>query len=231
MALDSPLLPFLATVADLSPVAGGWDGPLALIDLDSAPVEAELILPPCPVIGFGDPAHPLARRLDCLVEAPVGIEGLARQVLARPHAAAVVVGLLRLLPALDPQAGLEAESLAYAVLQGSAEHRDWIAAQPAGTASGAPGRVRVERQGEDLHIVLDNPAAQNAIDRAMRDALCEAFGLAAADPSIARILLAGEGRAFSLGAALEELGTTTDPATRHAIRARTPPARLAARCA
>ncbi|HMO69570.1 MAG TPA: enoyl-CoA hydratase/isomerase family protein, partial [Novosphingobium sp.] len=104
-------------------------------------------------------------------------------------------------------------------------------AQPAGTASGAPGRVRVERQGEDLHIVLDNPAAQNAIDRAMRDALCEAFGLAAADPSIARILLAGEGRAFSLGAALEEFGTTTDPATAHAIRARTLPARLAARCA
>ena len=229
MAFDPDLRPWLATPADLSPHASLWDAPLALVDLDSAADEA-IALPPCPVIGFGDTGHPLAERLDCVVEPPVSLDGLARAVLARPHAAAVVVSLLRLLPALDVQAGLEAESLAYAVLQGSAEHRAWLAHQPARPAMPV-GHVRVDREGEVLHIVLDNPAAGNAIDRTMRDRLHEALSLAALDDSIARVVLAGGGRTFSLGAALEEFGTTTDPATAHAIRARTLPARMAARCA
>jgi enoyl-CoA hydratase len=230
MTIDPALRPYLATVADLSPQASLWGGPLALVDLDSAPGEAELTLPPCPVIGFGNQAHPLAPRLDCVVEPPVGLGGLVGQVLARPHAAAVVVGLLRLLPALDAQAGLEAESLAYAVLQGSAEHHDWIRAQPLRLA-GAPGHVRTERNEGVLRIILDSPQTGNAIDRAMRDALYEALSLATLDQTIGRIVLSGEGRAFSLGAALEEFGTTGDPATAHAIRARTLPARMAARCA
>lgn len=233
MLLDPDLRPWLATADDLSPRASLWDGPLALVDLDSAP-DGDIALPPCPVIGFGHAGHPLAARLDCVVEPPVSLGGLARHVLARPHAAAVVVGLLRLLPALDPLAGLEAESLAYAVLQGSDEHRAWRAAQAPRRPMPA-GCVRAERKsehgGEILRIVLDNPAAGNAIDRAMRDALHEALSLAVLDASIARIVLSGEGRTFSLGAALEEFGSTADPATAHAIRARTLPARMAARCA
>ena len=229
MAIHPDLRPWLATPADLSACADLWDGPLALVDLDSAADEA-IVLPPCPVIGFGDAGHPLAERLDCVVEPPVALEGLVRAVLARPHAATVVVGLLRLLPALDAQAGLEAESLAYAVLQGSDEHRAWLKAQPARPAI-PQGHVRAERDGDTLHIVLDNPVAGNAIDRTMRDALYEALSLAALDDSIARVALSGKGRTFSLGAALEEFGTTTDPATAHAIRARTLPAHMAARCA
>lgn len=229
MELDPALRPWLAKPVDLSARASLWDGPLALVDLDSAADEA-IALPPCPVIGFGDPRHPLAASMDCVVEPPVSLDGLARAVLARPHAAAVVVGLLRILPALDPQAGLEAESLAYAVLQGSEEHKDWLGEQPARPAM-PTGNVRVEREGEVLHLVLDSPAGGNAIDRTMRDALYEVLSLAALDDSIARVVLSGEGRTFSLGAALAEFGTTTDPATAHAIRARTLPARMAARCA
>ena len=38
-----------------------WDGPLAFVDLDDAVETPDAItLPPCPVIGLGDPAHPLA---------------------------------------------------------------------------------------------------------------------------------------------------------------------------
>ena len=229
MASDPDLRPWLATPADLSACASLWEGPLALVDLDSAGDEA-ITLPPCPVIGFGDAGHPLAERLDCVVEPPVSLEGLVRTVLARPHAAAVVVGLLRLLPALDAHAGLEAESLAYAVLQGSDEHRAWLKAQPTRPAS-PPGQVRAERHGEVLHIVLDCPVTGNAIDRPMRDALYEALWLAVLDDSLVRVILSGEGRTFSLGAALEEFGTTVDPATAHAIRARTLPAHMAARCA
>jgi enoyl-CoA hydratase/carnithine racemase len=62
----------------------------------------------------------------------------------------------------------------------------------------------------------------------MRDALGDAFQLAAIDPSIEQVILRAEGKAFSLGADLDEFGTTTDPATAHAIRGATLPARMAA---
>ena len=65
----------------------------------------------------------------------------------------------------------------------------------------------------------------------MRDELREAFGLAGFDRTIRRIVLRGEGKAFSLGADLSEFGTTTDPAQAHHIRSLTLPAREAVRCA
>ena len=199
--------------------------PLAFVDLAATDALPDrFALPPCPLIGLGDPAHPLAANLDAVIEAPVSAESLAKQVLAMPKAAEVIVGLLRILPELSPEAGLTAESLAYGLLQGSAEHRDWLAAlgqvQPA-----SPGAVRLERTGERLTITLDHPESGNAIDRAMRDQLQEAFLLAALDPDIRQVSLRGVGRTFSLGSQLGEFGTTSDPATAHAIRARTLPAR------
>jgi enoyl-CoA hydratase len=205
--------------------------PMAFVDLDSPGViPATIALPPYAVIGLGDPAHPLAARLDAVVEPPLTAEGLARQVIASPRAAAVTVQLLRLLPSLSVEDALAAESLAYAVLQGSAEHARWRASRE---GHGPPGRGRllVVREGARLVLTLDRPDAANAIDRPLRDALHEALDLAALDGEIAAIELRARGKAFSLGADLDEFGTTTDPATAHAIRARTLPARMAARCA
>jgi len=217
--------------ARLWPGEAIWDGPIALVDLDStAEPPRELTLPPCPVIGLGDAAHPLAGRLDAVIEPPVGIDALVAQVLTAPLAAAVVTQLLRFLPSLSPAEGLTAESMAYAVLQGSEEHRRWIGRQGKG-AIRTPGRVLIARDGDRLTITLDHPESGNAIDRDMRDQLAEAFSLAALDPELARVSLRGSGRTFSLGAELAEFGTTTDPATAHAIRARTLPARAALRCA
>ena len=208
-----------------------WDGPLAVIDLDAAgDARDPIALPPCPVLGIGDRHHPLAARLDAVAEPGFSAERLMRGVLRAPRAAAVTVQLLRLLPALSVEQGLDAESLAYGVLQGSAEHRAWRERRPAGPDSG-DGAVRLEREDDRLLVTLDKPATDNAIDRAMRDALHEAFALAALDRSIARISLRGAGRSFSLGAELSEFGTTTDPATAHAIRGLTLPARMAWRCA
>jgi hypothetical protein len=217
--------------ARLWPGEAAWDGPIAFVDLDAAREVSEVLaLPPCPVIGLGDPGHPLAAALDAMVAPPVGAELLARQVLVAPQAAAVVVQLLRLLPSLSVEQGLTAESLAYAVLQGSAEHLAWRAGQvPVGKRT--PGRVAAERDGTRLVLTLDHPESGNAIDRAMRDALYEAFSLAALDTEITAIELRANGKAFSLGAELSEFGTTTDPATAHAIRGSTLPARSAARCA
>jgi enoyl-CoA hydratase/carnithine racemase len=210
-----------------------WDGPLAFVDLDAG-VEAPelLVLPPCPVVGLGDPAHPLAASLDAVIAPPVGADALIAQVLAAPDAAAVAVQLLRLLPSLSLEEGLTAESMAYALLQGSAEHAEWIAGRRREFGGGrTPGRVAVARTGDRLVITLDHAEGGNAIDRNMRDGLHEAFSLAALDPDIARVSLRAVGRTFSLGAELAEFGTTADPATAHAIRFRTLPARPAVRCA
>lgn len=215
----------------LWPGEAAWQAPLAFVDLDAAvEVPDRLALPPCPLIGLGDPAHPLAGMLDAVIEPPVGAELLARQVQAAPRAAAVTVQLLRLLPSLPVEHGLTAESLAYAVLQGSAEHLAWRAANVA-TGARSPGRVSLEREGARLVVTLDHPESGNAIDRTMRDALHEAFSLAALDKEVMQISLRANGKTFSLGAELSEFGTTIDPATAHAIRETTLPARPAARCA
>ena len=210
-----------------------WDGALAFVDL-SGTLDApdDPVLPPCPVVGIGDPAHPFARHLDAVVEPPVNAAGLAAQVLATPRAAAVIVQLLRVLPGLPPDEGLTVESLAYGLLQGGEEHRQWIAAQRAAPpARRTPGEVVLDRRGERLTVSLDHPESGNAIDRHMRDQLYDAFTMAALDPEIRSISLRGAGRTFSLGAELGEFGTTTDPAAAHAIRMRTLPARALARCA
>jgi enoyl-CoA hydratase/carnithine racemase len=207
------------------------EAPLVFVDLAGAREACDgIALPSCPVIGLGDPAHPLAAALDAVVEPPVGAVPLARQVLAAPRAAAVIVQLLRLLPSLNADEGLAAESLAYAVLQGSEEHARWRKANP-WPARVDEGTVSIARDGTRLTIRLDHPASGNAIDRAMRDHLFDAFSLAALDREILQISLVANGKAFSLGAELGEFGTTGDPATAHAIRMRTLPARAAWRCA
>ncbi|MBW8783239.1 MAG: enoyl-CoA hydratase/isomerase family protein [Novosphingobium sp.] len=207
-----------------------YDGPLAFIDLDSAdPWFRDIALPACPVIGIGDRTHPLATKLDTVIEPPASAAAIERQVLAHPRAAAVAVELLRLLRGVPAEQGLVAESLAYGLLQGSAEHAAWLAQRPR-AAPRPDGRVEVRREGDVLTVTLAAPKADNAIDRPMRDVLREAFALAAADLEIRHIRLRGEGRCFSLGAELGEFGTTRDPATAHAIRRLTLPAPMLLRC-
>lgn len=210
-----------------------WDGPLAIVDLETVTeIPDRMVLPPCPLIGIGDPDHPLAAFLDAVAEPPASADAVAKQVLAMPKSAAVLVQLLRMLPSLSLEDGLTVESMAYAVLQGSEEHVDWIAsrehhAHPERT----PGEVMLAREGGRLIVTLDHPDSGNAIDRHMRDQLYDAFALAALDPEISQVSLRATGRTFSLGAELGEFGTTTDPATTHSIRCRTLPARMVALCA
>ncbi len=208
-------------------------GPLAFVDLDrSEPIDgSDLALPPFPVIGLGNPKNPMAELLDVVVEAPVPASAIATQVLACPNAAATIVQLLRLLPGLPLAAGLDVESMAYAMLQGSVEHRAWMAKRESEEQpEAAEGAVRFHRDGETLTILLDRLDAANAIDRSMRDGLFEAFTLASLDTGIRKVELRAAGKTFSLGADLAEFGTTTDPATAHAIRTRTLPARALLGC-
>lgn len=203
-----------------------------LVDLADWPADRPLApLPPVPVIAIGDRAHPQAGCADVIVEPPITLALLSGQIEASPRAAATLVQLLRAIEGLAADRALPLESFAFAMLQGSAEHAAWHADQPARVAE-PPGTLAVERTGATLALALDRPHARNAIDRAMRDALYEAFAMAALDETIERVTLSGIGRCFSIGAELAEFGTTRDPAEAHAIRALTLPARpLAGRSA
>lgn len=219
---------------DPAELLSGWAGewrPMGLVDLGSADGSLSAPdLPPFPVVGIGNPAHPLASVLDALVELPVTIEMLVSAIEARPRSAAVAVQLLRNLETLDVGAGLVHESMAYGLLQGGGEHADWLSGRSAAAGASMPeGRVHVRRAGDRLYIVLDRPQARNAIDRPMRDALREAFTLAALDPELQTVTLRGVGRAFCVGADLDEFGTTRDPLAAHMIRMRTLPALAIAR--
>jgi len=148
---------------------------------------------------------------------------LIRQISQAPHAAAVAVQLLRSLEGLSAQHALTLESFCYGLLQGSAEHAAWLGSR-ASKEQSPVGTLRVERRDSVLHLVLDRPLARNAIDRALRDQLYEAFSLAALDSELRAVTLRAVGPAFSVGGDLEEFGSTRDPATAHLIRSRTSPA-------
>jgi enoyl-CoA hydratase/carnithine racemase len=206
--------------------AGAWDSwqPLGFVDLSACPVGTQLrALPPFPLIGLGDPSHPLARVLDALVESPVSAEALIRHAQQAPHAAAVTVQLLRSLAGLPPERALELESMCYGLLQGSAEHQQWLVSRRL-VSSSAEGNLQIERCGPVLKMAIDRPQARNAINRRLRDQLLEGFAIATHDKEIRSILLRAVGPAFSLGGDLGEFGTTRDPAVAHLIRSRTLPA-------
>jgi len=209
--------------------AESWQ-PLGWVDLNTWPAEARLgILPPFPVIGVGDPAHPLAGALDAVVEEPVCVSALVRQATRTPHAAAIAIQLLRTLEAMACEPALCLESCTYGLLQGSAEHGTWLASRPRAAHPSPDGRLRVERGDSDLQITIDRPLARNAINQTLRDQLVEAFSLAELDREIQSIKLRAVGPAFSTGGDLEEFGTTRDPATAHLIRSRSLPARIISR--
>ena len=205
-----------------------WSEPMpaALVRLDAgAPDALPAPLPAFPVIGLGPRDHPLAVALDLVVDEPGDAALVLRNCARNPDAAAVLVQLLRTIERLDDRSALVAESMAYGLLQGGPEHRDWLAGHAAIPAlPTGPGRLEVERSDNRLRLRLDRPAAHNAIDRPLRDALREAFELAALDPDILEVELSGSGRVFSVGAELAEFGTTRDPLRAHAIRLRTLPA-------
>lgn len=206
--------------------------PLLIVDLEDArPGLIHDLLPPFPVVGRGSPLHPFASRLDTIVEPGFNLEAIRGAVEAQPLAAATLVQLLRALPSLPARDGLAMESLAYAALQGSSAHRKWIESRSLPSLVASPGTVQLMRDGAEVVAVIDRPEAGNAIDRSMRDALHEAFVLVNADLTIDRITIKGRGKAFSLGADLNEFGTTRDPAMAHMIRTRTLPAYEALRCA
>lgn len=201
----------------------GDERPYVTVDLAQWPEDEPLVpLPPVPVIAFGAASHAQAAHADILLEEPMPLGSLTQAITAAPRAAATVAQLLRATAMLPAANVFPLESFAFAMLQGGAEHASWMARRKPAPAL-PPGQLHMHRKGGVLHLLLDRPDARNAIDRAMRDALFEAFSLAALDTSITCVKLRSTGRCFSMGADLAEFGTTRDPVEAHAIRARTLP--------
>jgi enoyl-CoA hydratase/carnithine racemase len=174
-----------------------------------------------------DPAAPRpwvglpAERLD------EALAALHRQIEAQPVAAGVAAQVLRASLQLGFDDALAMESLAYSMLLASAGFRAWRAATPARVreAQGEP-RVLVEAGGGAIRIRLNRPDRRNAVDAAMRDALCDALGFAAEHPDRPPIELSGAGPAFSAGGDLDEFGSAGDVGQAHLIRTLRSPARL-----
>ncbi len=72
--------------------------------------------------------------------------------------------------------------------------------------------LRIEDDQRVRTLTLDRPDALNAFNEALYDATAEALLAAADDPAVAVVLLTGEGRAFSAGTDLVEMGRmVSDP--------------------
>jgi enoyl-CoA hydratase len=69
-----------------------------------------------------------------------------------------------------------------------------------------PG-VRVERTGAVTTVILDRPAARNAVDGPTAEALAQAFREFDADPDASVAVLCGDGGTFCAGADLKAIGT------------------------
>lgn len=146
------------------------------------------------------------------------LEEIQQNLEERPIAATALALLLRAQSRSLVDDGLVAESAVYSVLQAGPEFAGWRASHPSRTAQDDAPRVRLNRDGARLTITLTRPDRLNALDARMRDELAEAFAVAAADPSVERVELRGEGRAFCAGGDLDEFGTRPDPARAHLVR-------------
>jgi enoyl-CoA hydratase/carnithine racemase len=147
-----------------------------------------------------------------------GLEGIRQNLEEQPIAAVALALLLRTQRRSSVDDGLVAESAVYSVLQAGPEFAAWRASHPTRTDIDDTPRVQFERAGAGLTITLTRPERLNALDTRMRDELAEALAVAAVDPSVERVELRGEGRAFCAGGDLDEFGTRPDPARAHLVR-------------
>jgi len=74
--------------------------------------------------------------------------------------------------------------------------------------------VEYEAEGGIAVVRLNRPDRLNALNRRLQDELGEAFAAAEAAPDVRVLILTGAGRAFSVGADIEELETTAEGAAR-----------------
>ncbi len=186
---------------------------------DDAAIERLSSLP-CVIVAVGRAVGDRPEVADVVVEPEVAtVDDVLTVVESNPIAATSLALLLRGAEHRRFGDGLVAESAVYSLLQAGPEFTRWRAKRPARdrAASGRPA-VRVERRGDQLDLVLDRPEVRNALNRALRDELLEGLVVAASDPSVAGVVLRGDGPSFCSGGDLDEFGTREDPSSAHLVR-------------
>ncbi len=116
------------------------------------------------------------------------------------------------------EAALVLESATYSTLQAGPEHQAWLQRLRRRPHLDVRDVVLMARGDATLHLTLKRPQIRNAFNAAMREALLDGFAIAAADPSIERVLVDGAGPNFCSGGDLNEFGTLADPASAHVLR-------------
>lgn len=147
------------------------------------------------------------------------VERLAEAVRRYPQASTIAAAVLRLTAALPLADALTIESFAYSALLGGAEFARWRRENDNGSPAPSPAApLLIERDGDCITLMLNDPANRNAMTAAMRDALYEALANALDDPSQPTVRLQGAGKCFSTGGDLTEFGTAHDLAAAHLVR-------------
>ena len=213
---------------------GAPNAPYLLLDLRQPPLDAIQWAPwlrtqPCPVLALANPGeeNALLQASDVVAASEDELGSVIANITHAPIAASVLVQTLRVSETMAPEDALVVESLAYATLQAGPEFARWKAERdkpdPPPPENGPP--LLLERGDEVLSVTLNRPRNRNAISVEMRDALVEAFALAAADETIAKLAVSGTGACFSVGGDLAEFGLAPSPALAHMIRMQRLPAR------
>jgi hypothetical protein len=198
-------------------------GPLIELDreIDAALLGAE------PVIALG--ADLLVDEPGAPLDAASALSMVTATITRAPLAGIAACTLLRVTSTLARDARFLFESTTYSMLQTGPEFAAWRAQRPAREVShSSEAPVHASRTADTLTIALNRPTHGNAVNPALRDALCEALTVAMVDRSIERIALAGNGPHFCTGGDLDTFGTFVSPADAHTGRLARSPARMLA---
>jgi enoyl-CoA hydratase/carnithine racemase len=165
------------------------------------------------------------RRSVTVASVPNALDELKERCGRWPQAAAVCADVLRTVdPAGPALRGIITESLAYSTLQSGPEFARWLAERGPATSPELPDPVQAERIDDTLFVRFNRPQRHNAFSTDARAALLEALEVARVDPSVAEVVLSGNGPSFCSGGDLAEFGTFSDPASAHLARTRHSPA-------
>ncbi|WP_457966971.1 enoyl-CoA hydratase/isomerase family protein [Arthrobacter sp. D1-29] len=163
----------------------------------------------------------------CSAGSPKDLDAIARTVERSPIAAVTYADVLRASEHVSFNQAIVTESLAYSTLLFGPEFLHWLHTRTVPTA--VPGGddpdwepVQLQRSGDTLSVVLNDPERHNAFSSPMRAGLLNALAIAAADPAL-RVEISGAGASFCTGGDLTEFGLSTDPATAHMNRMRNHP--------
>jgi Enoyl-CoA hydratase/isomerase len=179
---------------------------------------------PVVLVGIVDPPDDAGRGAASLCDVVMtdddpGHDALLTKVARFPNASVALAVLLRDSERRGIGEGLAAESAVYSLLQAGPEFSAWRARRPiAGRPPETTPTVEMSRDGDVLELALARPHVHNAFDTRMRDELIAALTVAAADPSLKRVVIVGRGPSFCSGGDLDEFGTRSDPATAHRVR-------------